>query len=105
MGFIEFNTKDSKETAYKQKDDGIEIDGRALYLDVLTGDRNRTGGRGGFGGRGGGRGRGGFGGRGGRGGRGGGFGGSRGPCKLRLIIKNNILCNNHGCQKTWDPGI
>lgn len=79
MGFIEFNTKDSKEKAYKQKDDGIEIDGRALYLDVLTGDRNRTGGRGGFGGRGGGRG------RGGRGGRGGGFGGSRGPCKLKLI--------------------
>merc|ERR1719317_1069984 len=64
MGFIEFNTKDSKEKAYKQKDDGIEIDGRALYLDVLTGDRNRTRGRGGFGGR---------------GGRGGGFGGSRGP--------------------------
>ena len=74
MGFIEFNSKDSKDKAYKQKDDGIEIDGRVLYMDVLTGDRNRRdgGSRGGFrGGRGGGRG---------RGGRGGGFGGGRGPC-------------------------
>ena len=95
MGFIEFNTKDSKEKAYKQKDDGIEIDGRALFLDVLTGDRNRGGNRGGFGGGRGGRGRG-RGGFGGRGGRGGGFGGgSRGPCQFDWkIIYINLITTN-----------
>merc|ERR1712119_204802 len=94
MGFIEFNTKDSKEKAYKQKDDGIEIDGRALFLDVLTGDRNRGGIRGGRGGRG--RGRGGFGGR---GGRGGGFGGgSRGPSTPSSTLFVKGLTDDHSKQ-------
>merc|ERR1712096_41653 len=43
LGFIVFNTKDSKEKAYKQKDDGIEIDGRVLFLVVLSGVRIRCG--------------------------------------------------------------
>ena len=66
MGFIEFYNKDDKELVYKHKDE-YELDGRALYLDVLSGNSSRGGPRGG--------GRGGA-----RGGRGGARGG-RQPCK------------------------
>ena len=56
--FIEFETEDAKKAAFKLKDD-VELQGRQLVLDTLSGKSNR--GRGGGGG-------GGFG----RGGRGGG---------------------------------
>lgn len=90
MCFIEFNSKEEKESAYERKE-GIELEGRSVYIDVLTGGGGRGGGgrgRDSFGRGGRGRGRDSFG----RGGRGG-----RGPCKhlccciCKRDIEQNIM--------------
>uniref|UniRef100_F7A5D0 Nucleolin like protein CiRGG1 n=1 Tax=Ciona intestinalis TaxID=7719 RepID=F7A5D0_CIOIN len=70
MAFIEFDSTAEKETAFGLKDE-LEMDGRSLYLDNVTGGGGGGRGRGNRGGRGGfGRGGGGFGAGRGRGGRG-----------------------------------